>query len=598
MSEKKNLNKKRIILILLSVVTVLLSVIIWQLLAPFQLDNDNIYLKTLASGEATGIYEAHLCHMAYPSGLIIKALYTITGNSVPWFGIELCFSFAVTMILILYKALSAVKKKWVFFYLIPYFILIYTCIFYQYFAKTQYTLATGIAGIGALFVVSLVREDDKKLSEYLYELIPAFLLAFWSMGMRQKAFIMLIPFFGMVFLGKMIDAVKGDKKDDPEKSGTDKKEVSKRVKKVILSFAILAGVVLISFVTDKIGYSSPEWKAFREYNSIRESLFDYDGFPQYDEHHKDVYEKTGITESSYEAVTKHYNLIMDENINAESMSYLAEVSKEENRKPISVFYLFQTLTEDIIYINIFDYQDRPLNLIVFALYFIVLVLAIVNKRSKAIRDMAFIFIARTFDWFYLVYNGRYPFRVTQILYVAELALLIAIILKYELWKKKALSIIASVLVLLLSVRLAYPVAKKDFEQIKGSRELSVSFRELEDYMEAHPDNFYFFDMSHLYYTEDTLSFGKKEYENYVYMGSWMPNSPWYDNKMKAWGIDDPGEALLEKDNVFIMYQNVDFDTRDFLDYYFEEHFPGSRIEVKDTFTSSNGFVYEVLKPTY
>lgn len=128
--------------------------------------------------------------------------------------------------------------------------------------------------------------------------------------------------------------------------------------------------------------------------------------------------------------------------------------------------------------------------------------------------------------------------------------------------------------------------------------MSVCFVELEDYLSSHPDNFYFFDMSHLYFTEDTLSFKKKPIENYVYMGSWMPNSPWYNNKMKAWGFDTPTEGLLEKDNVYIIYQQVDFDTRDFLDYYFEEHFPGTKIEVVDTFESSNGFVYEILKPGY
>ena len=49
-------------------------------------------------------------------------------------------------------------------------------------------------------------------------------------------------------------------------------------------------------------------------------------------------------------------------------------------------------------------------------------------------------------------------------------------------------------------------------------------------------------------------------------------------------------------SVYIIYQQVDFDTRDFLDYYFEEHFPETKIEVVDTFVSSNGFVYEILKP--
>ena len=163
---------------------------------------------------------------------------------------------------------------------------------------------------------------------------------------------------------------------------------------------------------------------------------------------------------------------------------------------------------------------------------------------------------------------------------------------------KPVFIILLVTITATTIRFGFPVMKKNYESIKGFHEMSTCFVELENYLEAHPDNFYFFDMSHLYYTEDTLSFKKKPCENYVYMGSWMPNSPWYNNKMKAWGFDTPTSGLLEKDNVYIVYQQVDFDTRDFLDYYFEEHFPGTKIEVVDTFESSNGFVYEILKPGY
>ena len=153
-------------------------------------------------------------------------------------------------------------------------------------------------------------------------------------------------------------------------------------------------------------------------------------------------------------------------------------------------------------------------------------------------------------------------------------------------------------IIAISIRFGFPVMKKTYESVKAFDTMSVCFEELEEYLDNHPDNFYFFDMSHLYYTEDTLAFKKSSNENYVYMGSWMPNSPWYNNKMKSWGIDDPAESLLEKDNVYILYQQVDFDSRDFLDYYFDEHFPGTKIETVDTFESSNGFVYEVLKPKY
>ena len=338
-------------------------------------------------------------------------------------------------------------------------------------------------------------------------------------------------------------------------------------------------------------------------------MFDYEGFPDY-ETHKETYENMGIKQSSYEAITRHYNIIMDPEVNNENFTNLAEISRKERlEKEPAVAAGIVSVLKTIIRYNLFEYQDRPINIIVYLLYFFVLLMALISKKYKALRDIGFIIVARMFDWFYLVWNGRFPFRVTQIIYIAELVLLTAIIIKYELAfisdkkenTKKKIGINPAAVVLIVAItaaviRFGFPVMKKNYESIKGFREMSVCFVELEDYLEDHPDNFYFFDMSHLYYMEELLSFEKKPYENYVYMGSWMPNSPWYNNKMKAWGFETPTEGLLEKDNVYIIYQQVDFDTRDFLDYYFEEHFPGTKIEVVDTFVSSNGFVYEILKP--
>ena len=71
-TEGKN---NRIIQLIISVSLVLISIIIWNLITPFQIDNDNIYLKTVASGEMTGVPEAHMYYMGYLSGFVISLLY-------------------------------------------------------------------------------------------------------------------------------------------------------------------------------------------------------------------------------------------------------------------------------------------------------------------------------------------------------------------------------------------------------------------------------------------------------------------------------------------------------------------------------------------
>ncbi|MBP5564987.1 MAG: hypothetical protein J6X45_04610, partial [Lachnospiraceae bacterium] len=97
MNLKSSSGKRSVILLALSIISVFGIVIIWQIMAPFLIDNDNIYLTTIASGEMTGKHESHMLHMGFISGIIISSLYKITGNGIPWFGIALCFSFTIPL---------------------------------------------------------------------------------------------------------------------------------------------------------------------------------------------------------------------------------------------------------------------------------------------------------------------------------------------------------------------------------------------------------------------------------------------------------------------------------------------------------------------
>jgi len=585
-SKKRSQKGRSILLFAISALSVLLLIILWNNIAPFLIDNDNIYLKTIASGEMTGKPEAHMYYMGIVSGSVISTFYSLTGNGIPWFGIFMCISFASLMTVILYKSLAATKKIWQAGIVYAIYILLFIGVFYRYFAKTQYTLATGFAASAALFLLFLLNEkDDRK--EYLLKVLPFFFLSLWALGIRDKAFFMLIPFFGMVFVGKLIDV-----------------KNKAMLKKLFMSGAAFLLALLIGVSANRLAYSSDDWKEFREYTTASEDLFDYVGFPKYD-HHKETYERMGITESSYNAITAHYNILMDSNVNKENFVELARISEAEKKALEPSFPVkFIDVLKTIVRYNLFEYQDRPLNIFVFFLYLFAIAIAIISKKYKALRDIGFIAVARMFDWIYLVWYGRFPFRVTQIIYIAEFVLLIAIILKYKMWemKRKDKTILSPVFgimlagIVLITLRFGFPVMKKTYEEIKSFRTMSVCFTELEDYLQKHSENFYYFDMSHLYYMEDMFSFEEKPYENYVYMGSWMPNSPWYNDKLKEAGIEDVDEGLIENDNVYLIYQQVDFDTRDFLDHYFEEHFPGTQIETEDVFVSSNGFTYEILKP--
>ena len=590
--DKKQINKNFLTSVI-AILTVVMLVVVWNGMAPFLIDNDNIYLKTIASGEMTGTPEPHMFHMGILSGKIIAALYGITGNGIPWFGLFLCFAMGMPMVMLLDASLKACKSKAASGMVYFTYVVVFCSFFYHYFASVQFTIATGMLGTAALLALALHTFEDHR-GVFCGRILCFYVSAWLSFGMRDSAFLMLVPFAGMIFLYKLIR--------------TKERTVILNIIKSGLVFAF--GLVMIWGI-NFLAYGGEEWKTFGEYNKARATIFDYYGFPEYATH-KDLYQELGITESSYHAITGHYNLILDSSVNRDSMVKLARVAKAEGAKrDLPLNEKIGAMIRKVVRRNFMDYTDRPMNVLVYLLYLFVFVLATLERKRWVYVQLLFLGIARSFDWFYLEWVARDPFRVTQIIYMAELVLLVAIILEHGLWEfngiwkargeRKLVHPVFAIMIagiIFSGIRFGAPVMRDVYQHITGVRKMSVCFKELENYLGKHPDNFYYFDMSHLYYMEDALSFVPAEYENYVYMGSWMPNSPWYREKLERFGITDPAEALLNNEHVFILYQQVDFDTRDFLDDYFEEHFPGTGLKVVEEFTSSNGFSYEVLKPVY
>ena len=162
------------------------------------------------------------------------------------------------------------------------------------------------------------------------------------------------------------------------------------------------------------------------------------------------------------------------------------------------------------------------------------------------------------------------------------------------------------LLCLACARFGVPVAKAHIGEARSWYEFSSSYRELQEYLAENSDKFYYFDMSHLYFEEEVFERPRlirdeatgrmvQAKDNYLYMGSWMPKSPWYDKVFSELGVEDIGEALITHENIYLLYQEVDFDSWDFLIQYYADHYPGSRLEIVDTFVTSNGTKYDIIK---
>ena len=245
-------------------------------------------------------------------------------------------------------------------------------------------------------------------------------------------------------------------------------------------------------------------------------------------------------------------------------------------------------------------------------------------------------------WIYLVYNGRLPARVSQAVYIAELLILLGIALKYKLWKfsldaalwksspraaqeessfeaapenpsrdaalrnipKSTLNIpyIFWCLILCCFVFLAYrfgfPKARAAADEASSRLQFSQSFVDIKDYFADHPENLYYLDMNSFgSFTEDGLQGGINTYGNYLFMGSWVPHSPWYAEKFERSGIKeaDAAAALFENPNVYAVFMKTEGTGYEYLSDFYAENYPGVTLEVVEEITVSNDITFQILQ---
>ena len=255
-----------------------------------------------------------------------------------------------------------------------------------------------------------------------------------------------------------------------------------------------------------------------------------------------------------------------------------------------------------------SYTDRPLNLLVYSLYILFFVTALISKKKIVMRDIILIGIARMFIWAYLLYYGRLPARVSQAVYLAELVLLLGIAWKYRIWETGcktdsgrksligfwSLSILCIVFIMF---RFGMPKAEAAKYEASGRLNFSQAFIDIKDYFGEHPENFYFLDMNSFgSFTEDALQGHRDEYGNFLFMGSWVPHSPWYAEKFERQGIleTDAAKAAFEN-NVYFVFMKTEATGYDYLIDFYAENYPDVSIELVEELTVSNDVTFQILK---
>ncbi len=539
---------------------------------------DDLYLKTIASGEFTGVPEAHLMHIGFLTGLVLKGLYTLA-PSMPWYGLLLFTYGYLGIYLSIYFISRKLSKKlpriffFIFWLFITFSFLWLHLIELQYTTITAVTCATGI-------VFFYLSEDNEHPRTYIKNNIPSLIFLFLALELRDKACIMFFPLIFLLVATKCIQ--------------------NRKMLKSMLTYG--AALLLLTFFvygTNYLAYSDHSWSSFDSYNTARENVVDYNGYPDY-ELYKDEYTELGVTYSSYISATTRYQLLLDKHINTDFMLRMEELSNHHS------FDIRRILTS-FIERHTTHYMDRPLNIIVYILYFFALMSSILFKKKKALSDITSLLGGRMIIWLYLLFINRPEARVTQGIYIAEFLILIAIMHAnnlYEIrdkkrlkrWLQRTILCLFCTTAIFASFRWGLPHIDMIMRYSRERASFSCAYREMRAYFYENEDNLYLVDTnSFSYFTEDAFQTTLPSRGNFVLLGSWTANSPWTDYIAEQFNIYSYETDAITRSDIYFVFLKGDNTDHHYLEEYYQSKYPNTYLQLCDTVYTSNGLEFYIMQ---
>lgn len=578
--------------------------------------NDDTMMKDIMSGVYSGMPDGHNMQTLYPLGLLIALCYRLC-RTIPWYGLFLCLCQfgCVYMIGVRLCALadySAMSLDLV--YVSPYegavldeqrrvgsrnvmrgkiiFMLLMTLflwgICFSHLICIQYTVTCAIMSATAIFLF-LTTPEGISSRRFIVKNIPAVILVIVAYQLRTEMLLLTFPFICLAGLYRMAEEKKLFAKETLGKYGA------------VLGM-ILAGMILSS-AADYAAYSGADWKDFRNFFDARTTVYDF--YPELitDEKYGDVLTGLGVTPEK-QTLLNNYNFGLDDAIDTRMLMNMADYASHTLGGAKDWVAIAREKTADYIY-RTFHGQDAPYNMIVLWAYYAIVIVGFLACRKYKMEDgritgqggirrytfvwqLALLAAVRSAVWMFILMRGRDPVRITHSLYLVELALLSAILMRMfcfclmDMKRNVVMRGMGVLLVLLMVGSVVNSIAKVRTDQ--EQREwVNASWNEIDAYCREHTENFYFEDVY------STVSFSQKiyantdnSYANYDIMGGWMCKSPLYKDKLYQYNIISVTEALIDRDNVYLIMSDTEALDQGFdwiIDFYRSQ---GAGVTVEET----------------
>jgi hypothetical protein len=381
-------------------------------------------------------------------------------------------------------------------------------------------------------------------------------------------------------------------------------------KENFVKYLTIIGSILMSLVIGQashmLAYGSSDWRTFTEYFDNRTELYDFQVLPEYEEN-EGFYESIGLIQSEWKLLD-NYNFGLDEEIDEKLLLEIADYAAQ-NRSAESSFAERLRAALGNYYRRTFygpehNESDAPLSWILLLSYFLVLIMALLEKGKRfslrllgILWKLAFLGSVRTVLWLWLIMRERVPVRISHSMYLMEFCILLGMLFMQcrELWqeqRKRAVLFAGTLYCLAGLAVLPETIALTDAD-VAAKAENNIRYQQLYSYLreEGQKDNFYFIDVySSVLYTEKMFKDVDNTLANYDIMGGWACKSPLWRKKLSAFGIENMEQALVSREDVYYV-QESGADTEWLVKYYEDR---GMEVQCRLVDTVGDAFeVYEI-----
>lgn len=494
---------------------------------PLYVLNDDLQIQSVLSGTYSGSPDLHTVYMRAPLSFLLSLLYRIL-PMIPWFGLFLCGTVFLCVLLILYKCMGEGKTRSLKTVLVYILVMLFAL---PLFWQPHYTVVAACAGATGIFLLLQTKDSDSR-REQIRSLLPAFFMLLLCDQIRSQVFFMLLPFLGIAQLSCFL---KQEKKTE-------------WLKKQVFPWLGFVVAWISLYALHSAAYAGREWQDFLNLNEARTALYDYTLVWESDEA-VEYYRECGVTEEAY-PLYRYYDLLPETSVTTERLQKMADFQEpsrtvSEVQKLKNVIYDIRTNTLGT------KKADFPYAYLLIVFYVAVIIRIITERRyllGGAVCGSGLLHIL-LYGW--LLWRGRTPERVMVSLYMIELFLLLAVLwplLERSRWMVRilcAVSLIAAFFV--------------GGNSVKGYRQQS-SVNQCDDviysYMANRPQQLYLVETyATVDHTAPVFQVGGEADGNVLLMGGWLYGSPLEKRKLERFGYEDV-PSLFTGGDVCCVFRNT------------------------------------------